>query len=364
MKVLAISSYGELAGAELSIAQFLAHRPAGVEAAALLVEDGPLRAHLEGIGVPAEAPVGDFDGRPGPGSLWRFTRQLRSVLRRERPDVVWATGLKAAAMAVPGCRTTRTPLVWHKVDFSLDSTVARPLGLAVNGVVGVSRAVTEALGPLRGRRVLGVVGPPIRLPADARVTPAAAPPAIGTLGRLVPYKGHEHIVRAGALLSEEFPDVRVILAGDASPDYPDEPARLRALGDELGLGDRLELAGYTDDVLGVLGRLTVFVTATYRDEHGFGWERLSGAMLEASWDGLPLVAAEGGGTAEGLVDGSTGTLVPRADGELIAAAAAPYLRDPELAARTGEAGRAFAREHFAPQGASERLFALLGEAAR
>lgn len=365
MKVLALSSYGVLAGAELSLAEFLAHRPAGVEATAFLVEDGPLRRHLEGIGIPASAPEHDYDGRPGPGAIARFTRELRPVLRRERPDVVWATGLKAATLAVPACRLARTPLVWHKVDFSLDDRIAKPLAAAVNAVVGVSNAVTEALGErLRRRRVLGVVGPPVRLPSDARVTPAGDPPAIGTLGRLIPIKGHEHIIRAGAELSGEFPAIRVILAGDGSPDFPDEPSRLRALGDELGLGERLELTGYTGDVLGVLARLTVFVNATFRDEHGFGWEGLSGSMLEASWTGLPVVAALGGGTAEGVLDGATGTLVERADGRLIARACAPYLRDPALAARTGDAGRAFTRENFAPQVAAQRLFAMLGEAAR
>jgi len=355
VRVLAVSSYGVLAGAELSLVEFVAHRPAGVEVAGLLVEDGPLRGRLEAIGVPTEGLAG-YDGPPGPAALARFTRALRATLRRERPDVVWATGLKAATMAVPACRLTRTPLVWHKVDFSQDDRIARPLGAAVHGVIGVSNAVTEALGPFR-RRVLGVVGPPVRLPDDARVTPAADPPAIGTLGRLIPIKGHEHVIRAGARLG-----VKVILAGDSSPDYPEWPDRLRRLAEQEGAD--VELAGYRTDVLGVLSRLTVFVTATYRDARGFGWEGLSGAMLEASWVGLPVVAARGGGTAEGLLDGVTGTLVDRADGELIAAAARPYLDDPALARRAGAAGRAFARERFAPARASGRLFSLLERAAR
>ena len=364
MRVLAVSSYGVLAGGELSLAAFVEHRPAGVEVSALLVEDGPLRAHLEALGITVVAPARDYDGPPGPRSLAGFTRELRAVLARERPDVVWATGLKAATMCVPACRLGRVPLVWHKIDFTLDERLTRPLAAAVNHVIGVSNAVTEALGRLRERRVLGVVGPPVRLPDALRVTPATDPPALGTLGRLIPIKGHEHIIRAGAALSAEFPAVRVILAGDGSPDFPDEPARLRALGDELGLGDRLELVGFTSDVAAVLARMTVFVTATYRDAQGYGWEGLSGAMLEASWAGLPLVAAAGGGTAEGLLPGVTGTLVERADGGLIAAAAAPYLRDAELARRTGEAGAAFARERFAPATAAARLFALLERAVR
>jgi glycosyltransferase involved in cell wall biosynthesis len=116
------------------------------------------------------------------------------------------------------------------------------------------------------------------------------------------------------------------------------------------------------DVESVLRRLSVFVNATYRDDEGFGLEGLSGAMLEASWAGVPVVATGGGGTAEGLVDGETGTLVPEADPRAIAAAVAPYLRDPALAARAGAAGMELARTRCAPGPAARRLFDLLARA--
>jgi phosphatidylinositol alpha-1,6-mannosyltransferase len=223
--------------------------------------------------------------------------------------------------------------------------------------------VTEALGPFR-RKVVAVVGPPVRLPGDAAVTPAVAPSAIGTLGRLEPVKGQERIVRAAALLSDEFPDLRVVLWGEESPAWPGYAGELRALAAELGLGERVELPGYTDDAVAALGRLTVFVTATWRDERGYGWEGLSGAMLEAAWVGLPVVAARGGGTAEGLVDGVTGTLVDGADPALLARAIAPYLRDPTAARAAGAAGRAWVRERFAPEPAAGRLFGALASVAR
>ena len=362
MKVLALSSYGVLGGAELHLRDLLVRRPADVEAVGVLIEDGPLRAALAQAGVPTWAAHG-YDGRPDGRQLARFTRELRALLRREHPDVAWATGLKAAAMAVPACRLADVPLVWQKVDLSLDGAIAVPLALAVDGVIGVSYAVLEALGPARRRRVLGVVGIPVRLPVDAEVRPADDPPAIGSLGRLVPIKGHAHTIHAAATLSEELADLRVVIAGDGSPDFPGERKRLRALGDRLGLGERLELTGFADDVLPILRRLTVFVSATYRDQRGFGFEGLGAATIEAGWVGLPVVAARGGGAAEAMVDGVTGTLVARADGGLIAAAAAPYLRDAALARRTGEAGRRFARERFAPQAVADRVFALLARAA-
>jgi glycosyltransferase involved in cell wall biosynthesis len=360
MKVLAVSSYGFLGGGELSMVEFIANRPPGVEVSALLVEDGPLREHLRERGIPTWVASG-YRGRPSPPRVARFTRSLGHLLRRAAPDVVWATGLKAASMAVPACRLARVPIVWHKIDFSLDDSITRPLASAVNGVVSVSDAVAQALGPsLRRRRLLAVVGPPVRLAPQLQVEPAPQP-AIGTLATLTPIKGQRHIIEAAGVLLGEFPQLRVVLAGGGAPNHPEYPAQLRALADDVGLGERLELTGFVEDVEAVLRRLTVFVNATYRDERGFGWEGLSGSMLEASWAGLPVVATRGGGTAEGLRDGVSGTLVPAADPAALAQAIAPYLRDHELARRTGEAGRRFTRERFAPRVAAARLFEALEE---
>jgi glycosyltransferase involved in cell wall biosynthesis len=358
MRVLALSSYGGTGGSELTFAAFLEHRPQHVEARALLVSDGPLTEVLAGIGIETAAGTG-YEGRPTAAALGRFARSLGGLLDRDRPDVVWAMGQKGALLAAAACRAKGVPLVWHKVDFSWDRSLAKPVALAVDGVVAVSEAVAEALGPLRGK-LLGVVWPPVTLDPQLRASPDPEAPAIGTLGRLVPYKGHHLIVRAAALLADEFPSLRVVLAGDTAPQYPGYRGSLLELAADSGLGERVEVPGFLP-APEVLGRLNVFVNATYRDEDGFGLEGLSGAMLEASWAGIPVVATRGGGTAEGLVDGETGTLIDTASPEALAGAIGPYLRDPDLAARAGAAGRDFAHARFAPNVASKRLFDLLAK---
>ncbi len=357
MRVLAVQSYGGLGGAELAGATFLRHRPEWVDARVLLVSDGPVRAVLEELGLSVWHGEG-YEGRPTAAGLARFTRSLRALFRRWRPDVVWATGQKAALLCLPACRIVGVPLVWHKVDFSWDRILAKPLAAGVTGLVGVSRAVTEAVGPVRRRRLLGIVGPPISLDPTLAAAPGDGPPTIGTLGRLVPYKGHHHILEAAALVREDLPGLRVILAGAPAPEYPDYPEALARLTRDLGLEGSVELPGHVapEDVL---PRLTVFVNATYRDKEGFGLEGLSGAMLEASWVGLPVVAVAGGGTGEGLRDGETGTLVEAAAPTLIADAVLPYLRDRELARRAGAAGRTFSHSTFAPERAASRLFGLV-----
>jgi glycosyltransferase involved in cell wall biosynthesis len=357
VRVLGISSYGGLGGAELAMAAFIAHRPADADVRVLLVEDGALRERLVAGGLEVAVARG-FSGRPDLRAIGRFSRGLARLLRRDRPDVVWANGLKAAVLALPACRAAGVPLVWHKVDLSYDRALAGPLAWAADGVVTVSEAAAAALGPARGR-LLGVVGVPLTLPDELRIPPAAAP-AIGTLARLVPYKGLHHIVGAAALLRAEFPELRVILAGDDVAQYPGYRAELERQAAEAGVA--LELPGFVDDVATVLRELTVFVSATYRDEQGYGLEALGAAILEASWAGLPVVAARGGGTDEAVRDGVTGTLVAAAEPAPLAAAIAPYLRDDALARRTGEAGAAFARREFAPAASAEKLFSALAQA--
>jgi phosphatidylinositol alpha-1,6-mannosyltransferase len=129
------------------------------------------------------------------------------------------------------------------------------------------------------------------------------------------------------------------------------------------MADRVELAGFVEDVGEILGRLTVFVSATYRDDRGFGREGFGAAILEASWVGLPVVVTRGGGSSEAMRDGVTGTLVDPQSPAALAEAIAPYLRDPELARATGQAGRLFVRKHFSPAQLALRQFETLRRAA-
>jgi hypothetical protein len=360
VKVLAISSYGGTGGSELSFAAFIEWRPADVEAIPLVLETGPLATRLAESGLPCRVATG-LHGRPSPASFVSFAPKLWALLRRERPEVIWAMGQKAALLAAPAARAHGTPLVWHKVDFSWDRSLALPTAVAVDGVIAVSHAVTEALGPLRHRKLLGVVWPQVQLPPDLEASPDPAAPTIGTVGRLVPYKGHHLIIEAAALLRREFPSLRVILAGAAADPYPTYPRELTELATRLGVAEGVVMPGFVEPT-SVLTQLNVFVNATHRDAQGFGLEGLSGAMLEASWVGLPVVATRGGGTAEGLIQNETGTLVDEPTPQALAAAIAPYLRDPALAARTGAAGRRLAVERCDPTAASRSLFSLLARA--
>jgi phosphatidylinositol alpha-1,6-mannosyltransferase len=229
----------------------------------------------------------------------------------------------------------------------------------VDGLVSVSSAVVEPLGRWGARRHLGAVGVPVTLDPDLRAAPDRERPLVGTLSRLVPYKGIDRMIRAVALLRPEFPGVRLLVAGGPVVEYPEYADELAALVADLGVGDAVELRGFVTDVGQLLGGMSVFVNATYRDADGFGLEGMPGSILEASFAGVPVVAPGTGGNVEAVRDGETGSLVAAPEPELLAAAIAPYLRDAELWRRTSVAGRAWAQRTCAPSAASGRLFDAL-----
>jgi glycosyltransferase involved in cell wall biosynthesis len=285
------------------------------------------------------------------------------LLDEVRPDLVWAIGIKAATLSVGPCRLHGTPIVWHKVDLSLDAWLTKPLALAVDRVIGVSEAACEALGSnLRRRRLAGVVGPPVALPNETRASLSLSHPVIGSMGSMQPTKGHHILIEAASSLLSDFPELRVSIAGADSRAFPRYRAELDELARELGVGEHVEILQFAD-AREFLERLTVYVSGSYKIG-AYGSEGLGGAMVEASWAGLPVVATRTGGTPEGLIDGVTGILVTPGEPGSLAEGIRLLLTDPQRARQMGEQGRLFAHQNFAPQPLAARLFSLLAEAAR
>jgi glycosyltransferase involved in cell wall biosynthesis len=344
----------------LALATYLHHRPPALRPRVLCLSTGPLVTLLRDDGIPTDAL--SLHGRPTPREAGAFVRRLYGSLLRSPPAVVLAAGNKAAILAAPAAAAAGVPLVWHRVDLALNSRTVGVLARAASGgVIAISRAVA---GAIPRARLLGIVPPPVRLPETFRVTLGRSPATIGSVGQLHPVKGHHEVIAAAALLHDEFPELRVVIAGGEHPAFPEYPAQLLALAAHSGLADRVELTGHVDRVEDVYSRLSVLVSGTYRHSSGAGPEGLGAAIAEGSWAGLPVVATRGGGTAEVVDDGVTGRLVAPLRPKDMAEAVAGYLRDPGAAATAGEAGARLTRARFRPGPVSARLFSLVEHAAQ
>ena len=177
----------------------------------------------------------------------------------------------------------------------------------------------------------------------AGIPPDAA--VVGKIARLFELKGHEQFLVAAAHIAREVPDVYFLLVGDG-------PLRgqIEAEVARLGLRDRLVLAGRVAPELvpDYIQAMDVVVHTSLR-------EGIARVLPQAGAVGKPVVTFDLDGAPEVIRDGISGYLVSSVDTEGIARRAVELLRDRERCHAFGEAGRAFAAEHFSVEGMVERI---------
>jgi glycosyltransferase involved in cell wall biosynthesis len=231
--------------------------------------------------------------RSASGLLGTSARVLR-VLRRSRPDVVVAHGVKAALVAVPAARVLGIPVVWVRHDASFSGRVTALLDRFTDGQVATSAWLFE------GRRASNslVLNPP-RMPApvprelaraELDVDLARGQLLVGMAARITRNKGIEDAVRA---LAEPAASSWVLaVAGIHDPAEPDEHDRLVKLAADLGVTERLRFLGEVPDFHRVVSAFDAIAVLT-RPSPDLPWLREAFGMsaLEAITGGVPVIAA-------------------------------------------------------------------------
>lgn len=197
---------------------------------------------------------------------------------------------------------------------------SRPIHVVPNGVDTVRFSPGEADPRLRAR--LGIA-------TSARV--------LGTVGRHIPDKRQEWIIRAVAALKRDGRDVHAILAGWGS-----EREALSRVAAEQQVADRVHLIGVVEETEVLMRSFDLFVLPSRR-------EGMPNAALEAMACGLPVVATDVAGIKELLGPGTAGPcgeIVAREDEDGFQQAVARYLDDPALRRAAGDRGRRRAETLF------------------
>jgi glycosyltransferase involved in cell wall biosynthesis len=84
------------------------------------------------------------------------------------------------------------------------------------------------------------------------------------------------------------------------------------------------------------------------------------SVIEAMLTGLPVVATNVRGPAEQVIDGETGLSIPAGDPAALGTALGRLVRDPDLRARMGQAGRQRALACYDEAKVLARTLDLLG----
>lgn len=172
------------------------------------------------------------------------------------------------------------------------------------------------------------------------------------VGKLTPAKGQEDLLEAFAGVASAFPESFLVLVGEGEQ-RPALEARIHT----LDLDGRAVLAGFREDVLDLMAGADLFVFPSRQ-------EGLGGALMEALFLGLPVIASTAGGIPElfeGLQDASSVVrLVPPGDVAALRSALEQSLQlDLGARRRWGEQAQAYARERFAASRMVEQTAALL-----
>lgn len=341
-----VSSHAREGGAEQYLSLLLARLPEGWAREVVVLEDGPLVVELRAAG----HPVTVIPTSPRLPGILRSAAALRGRLRAAPGGVVHANGFKAALVSVVAGLGLRAPVVWVKHDFSYDGPRARLVARRCARVIGVSEAVTRALGAAANGKVHVVpnaIAPVAADPAEGRRRLLAElPPGTRTVvtlvGRLEPNKGHRELFAVAPELVARVPALRVVFVGGDHPSLPAYAEGLRREVAERKLP--VSFLGRRVDAVELIAGSDAVVIPSVVTPSGIGRESFSYVGLEAMTVGTPVIAYADGGLPELL--GPCGELVEPGDRDALAEALVRVLTDEGRRARLAACGRARSVERF------------------
>ena len=313
---------------------------------------------VESISVPMERGISPLKDAV---ALWK----LYWIIRKARPDVVYAATPKAGLLASVAARIAGVDnIVYSLLGLRLETTrglkrflmwMSEKISCAcADHVVCISPSLCELaialrLTPREKTVVLAKGGCGVNLD---RFTPkslcssdvqrlaenlglAGSAPVIGFVGRFVKDKGIHELLAAFNRLRETFPDLKLLMVGDFEDGDPIDAAARQA----LLTAPEIICTGFVADPAPYYKLLDVLAIPTYRE--GF-----CQASIEAQASAVPVVTTNATGVVDSLVDGVTGFVVPVGDSDALTSAIRKLLDDPKLRAQMGQEGRLRAEQNF------------------
>ncbi|WP_067179002.1 glycosyltransferase [Microtetraspora niveoalba] len=307
-----------------------------------------------GLGVTVDhVPAGPAEPIPKdelPPYMPAFAEHLARRWSARPPDVAhahfWMSGLAALTAAEPlGVPVVQTfhALGTVKRRWQGAADTSPPDRIAVERDVGrrATAVLATCTDEVRELRAMGVPEDRIAVvPCGVDLelfnpygpaTPRDGRPRVLCVGRMVPRKGYDTVIRA----LRDVPGAELVIAGDE----PEEVERLRRVAASCGLEDRVRLVGAVAhrDVPALMRSADVLVTVPWYEPFGM-------VPLEALACGVPVIASSVGGHLDTVA--GCGVLVPPRRPRALAAALRDLLARPDLRAALGEAGARRARTRY------------------
>lgn len=303
-----------------------------------------------------------------------FVPALARAIRSWTPDIVHSRNW-GAIEAVLAARLVRVPAVIHSEHGyeieSLSSTPIRQRWMrrlswsVADAVFAVSRELRDfhaAQAGIRAERIRVLCNgvdtrnfapdPANRALIRSKLGISSTEFVIGAVGRVVPIKDYETLIRSAAVLAGKRVNFKLIIVGDG-PDLPRLSELARSL---LGSEPCFIALGRRDDVPAVLSAMDVFVQTSLR-------EGMSNTLLEAMASGLPPVVTRVGGNPEIVEEDRCGWLFKPGDVEHLSRLLLMLAGNSALCKKIGQAARRRVQEAFSDESMIENYRQLYLELA-
>jgi glycosyltransferase involved in cell wall biosynthesis len=285
-------------------------------------------------------------------------RKIYVLLKDNEADLVHINSYRVGIPFSLAARRLDIPSIWHLRDIP-ESSLKRKLVSALislpDKAIAISQAVAEAFNIEKSQKTV-VVYNGVEFDLFNNINPGQFRQELDldddavllcSIGQLVPWKGHDLLIKAFARLAADPRLYLAIVGGNVSPiwsepdSYQNYPVFLSELVKECGLEDRVIFTGFRNDIPRILADIDFYVHATISPEP-FGR-----VLVEAMAARKPIIAPSWGGIPEIVVNNVTGLLFEPRNEEHLSKCLAYAVENRQVLQDMGEAGFKVAQEKFA-----------------
>jgi len=282
----------------------------------------------------------------------RIFYKLYKIAKKFQPDIIHSWGTMSSIYAIPSVKMLGTKFINGNVaDAPIGQTIRDSKYLRTrftfafsDVVIGNSKAGLNAYSApeIKSRCVYnGFDFNRIDNLKDANKVRAdlgiQTPKVVGMIGAFHNRKDFPTFIEAAKQMVSKRKDTTFLAIGDG----PNRQAILESI--PTAIKKYIILPGQLNDVESIINIFDVGVLCTNSKVHGEG---ISNSILEYMVLQKPVVATEGGGTNEIVIDGKTGFLAPYADADFLVQKLELLLDDIALAKSMGERGRRRVEQDF------------------
>ena len=270
---------------------------------------------------------------------------VREAIRQSEPDCVVSFCDKMNVIALAACRPLSIPIIISERSDPRRQTLGwfweagrRWYYPTASACVVQTRGVAEYLRPILGQNK------PIEIIASAIESPLkefsereyfdSGPSRLLYVGRLSPEKGVDRLIKVWATIAGKYPSWKLAIAGEGPLE-----SSLRQLCVDLEIQSRVDFLGWQSDVWPLLADSQAFVLPSL-------YEGFPGALLEAMYAGLPVVANNCSESIGQIIHHEQSGLIAQNSPSSLSFEIERLLSYPALRARLGVAARRVATHYL------------------